>query len=121
MNQISYIEIPTTDLKKSESFFEKVFGWKFESMANMPDRLVLKNPGQGAGAILFKTKSVPKKAAVLVRIEVDNIDERLSLIRKANGTSVQSKTLVPGQGWYAQFSTPDGCTFALWQTLLRAA
>jgi predicted enzyme related to lactoylglutathione lyase len=121
MNHIIYIEIPTTDLKNAESFFSKIFGWQFEPMANMPGIRVLKNPGEGPGALIVKTKSVPKKTALRVHIEVTNIDEKLTAIKKVKGTSVQAKTLIPGQGWYANFSTPDGCPFALWQTLLRAA
>ena len=121
MNHITYIEIPTTDLKKAEAFFGKIFGWQFEVIERMPDTRVLKNPGQGPRTLIFKTKSMPKKPTVLVHIEVDNIDEKLRVIKQARGKPVQSKTLIPGQGWSAYFTTPDGCTFALWQSLLRAA
>ena len=121
MNHITYIEIPTTNLKNAEAFFGNIFGWQFESTASTPDIRILKNPGGGPGALIVKAKSVPKKTALRVHIEVTNIDEKLAAIKKIKGTSVQTKKLVPGQGWYAYFSTPDGCPFALWQTLLRAA
>lgn len=121
MNHITFIEFPTTDLKKTESFFGKIFGWQFEPMRGFPEVSLLKNPGQGPGGLLFKTKSIPKKPSVLVHIEVDSIDEKLKAIKKASGKTILPKTLIPGQGWYAYFATPDGCTLALWQSLLRAA
>jgi len=121
MNHFTFVEIPTLDLKKAESFFGKVFDWKFEPMRGVPTVLFIKNTGQGPGGQLFKTKTIPKKPGVLVHIEVDNIDEKLKAIEKLKGKTILPKMLIPGQGWYAYFATPDGCTLALWQSLLRAA
>jgi predicted enzyme related to lactoylglutathione lyase len=121
MNHITYVEIPSLDLKKAEAFFRKIFGWSFEPMRGSTEVLLLRNPGPGPGALLFKTKSIPKKPGVIVHIEVDNIDEKLRAIRKARGREILPKTFVPGQGWYAYFATPDGCTLALWQALRLAA
>lgn len=121
MNHITYVEIPSLDLNKAEAFFGKVFGWSFEPMRGSSEVLLLKNPGPGPGALLFKTKSIPKKPGVIVHIQVDSIDEKLRAIRKAKGKEILPKTFIPGQGWYAYFSTPDGCTLALWQALRLAA
>ncbi len=121
MNHVTYIEIPTLDLKKAEAFFGKIFGWTFEPMRGFPEVSLLKNPGQGPGALLFKTSSIPKKPSVIVHIEVDSIDEKLKAIKKAKGKEILPKTFTPGQGWYAYFTTPDGCTLALWQALRLAA
>lgn len=121
MNQIAFFEIPVLDLKKSEQFFGKIFGWTFEPMRGLPDMLRISNLPQGPAGLIFKTKSIPRKAGVIVHVEVGSIDETLKAVRKARGRIVREKTLIPGQGWYAYFTTPDGCLLAVWQSLLRAA
>ena len=121
MNHFTFVEIPTLNLKKAESFFGNVFEWKFEPMRGVTTMISIRNTGQGLGGLLFKTKVIPKKPGVIVHIQVDNIDEKLKAIEKLKGKTILPKTLIPGQGWYAYFATPDGCTLGLWQSLLRAA
>lgn len=121
MNQVAFFEIPVLDLKKAESFFAKIFGWTFEQMRGLPDMLLISNLPQGPAGLIFKTTSIPKKPGVIVHVEVGNIDETLKAVKKARGKVLQQKTLIPGQGWYAYFTTPDGCMLAVWQSLLRAA
>ncbi|HEY4612742.1 MAG TPA: VOC family protein [Bacteroidota bacterium] len=121
MNNFTFVEIPALDLKKAEAFFSKIFDWELEPMRGFPEMLTITNPGQGPGGLIFRTKAIPKKPGVLVHIQVDDIDEKLRAIEKAKGKTILPKTLIPGQGWYAYFTTPDGCTLALWQSLLRAA
>ncbi|MCI0706078.1 MAG: VOC family protein [Ignavibacteriae bacterium] len=121
MNHFTYVEIPTLNLKKAEAFFSKVFEWKFEPMRGVSTVMYITSINQGPGGLIFKTKTIPKKPSVIVHIEVDNIDEKLKAIEKSKGRTILPKTLIPGQGWYAYFATPDGCTLGLWQTLLRAA
>ncbi len=121
MNQVAFFEIPVLDLKKAEAFFGTIFGWSFEEMRGLPDVRLISNLPQGPAGLIFKTKSIPKKAGVIMHIEVPNIDETLKSVKKARGKVTQKKTLIPGQGWYAYFTTPDGCMLAVWQSLLRAA
>jgi predicted enzyme related to lactoylglutathione lyase len=120
MNHFSFIEIPTVDLKKAQTFFGRLFDWKFEPLVGYRDMMMI-NTGQEPGGLLYKVKSIPKKHSVLVHIEVQSIDEKLKQIRKARGKVVLQKTPILNLGWFAYFATPDGCTLALWEPQRRAA
>lgn len=121
MNQVAFFEIPVLDLKKAESFFGTIFGWSFERVRGLPDVLLISNLPHGPAGLIFKTNSISKKPGVIVHVEVSSIDETLKGVKKARGKVTHQKTMIPGQGWYAYFTTPDGCMLAVWQSLLRAA
>jgi hypothetical protein len=105
-NFICHIEICTTDLKKSEEFYRKIFNWKIKS-ADFPDYSSFeteKEPGGG----LMKVDKINPGEGVTVYVLVDDVDKTLSLAKKSGGKIIKEKTEIPNIGWYGLFSDLDG-------------
>jgi uncharacterized protein len=119
MHYFGHVQIPTTDFKKAQKFFGKLFGWTFQEM---PDaKYLLFRPERQPNGSFYLTKKMPKKGQVNVYIQVQDIDAKLKEIKKARGTVVTRKTQVGDMGWFAQFTTPDGCTLSLWESTSNEA
>ncbi|MDI6765485.1 MAG: VOC family protein [Bacteroidota bacterium] len=113
MNHFGHIEIPTTDFKIAKKFFGGVFNWKFQEIPEMD--YVLFRAGMKPNGGFFKVKKMPKTGQVNVYIEVKDINTTLKKIQKLGGTVIVKKSPVAKMGWFAMFTTPDGCHLCLWQ------
>lgn len=114
MHPFGHIEIPTTNLKKAKKFLGLVFGWTFTDHPEIDYSII--HTGHHPNGGLELVKKMPKRPQVNVYIEVDDIKAKLKEIKKAKGKVLEKKREVKGMGWYAKFSTPDGCTLCLWQS-----
>jgi predicted enzyme related to lactoylglutathione lyase len=114
MNHFTYIEIPTTDLKKAQRFYGAIFGWRFHPSTGNDKRLVLETGGALNG-FLVQVSRVPKNPGILVFVEVADIDGLLKKVRRVRGKVLQGKREIPDRGWTAIIASPDECTFGLWQ------
>lgn len=113
MHGFGHIGIPTTNFKKAKNFFGKIFGWTFQDIPEI--EYVLFRAGTQPNGGFYLVKKMPQKGQVNVYIEVNDIDATLKEIRKARGKVLVKKTPVADTGWFATFSTPDGCYLSLWQ------
>jgi predicted enzyme related to lactoylglutathione lyase len=113
MHGFGHVGIPTTNFKKAKTFFGRVFGWTFTDMPEIS--YVLFRAGTQPNGGFYLVKNMPKKGQVNVYIEVGDIAATLKEIRKARGKVLVKKTPIAGMGWFATFSTFDGCYLSLWQ------
>jgi hypothetical protein len=111
MHGFCHIEIPTTDSQKSKEFYNKVFGWKINE--SNPDYLMFSTPDNEGGG--FTTLSKPVQGGVVLYIEVDDIEKKLTEIQTAGGKTVKGKTgISPEFGFYALFTDPCENITGLW-------
>lgn len=111
MHGFCHVEIPTTDAKKSQEFYGKVFGWKFEET---PGDYVMFRPPEGLGGG-FTTESRPSKDGAVLYIEVADIDKKLGEIEQSGGKRLVQKTKISDEfGFYALFVDPCGNSVGLW-------
>jgi uncharacterized protein len=113
MNHFGHIEIPTTNFEIAKTFFGYVFGWTFQDVPKI--EYVLFKAGMKPNGGFFKVKKMPKTNQVNVYIEVKEINITLKKVEKAGGTVIIKKSKVQNMGWFAMFTTPDGCHLCLWQ------
>lgn len=122
MYPVVHFEIPTSDLKKSQAFYEKVFGWQMQPMdaENLmvqtteagPDQRP-KDPGAINGSIyLRKAARTPN-----VVIDVPDIQKHVAIVREHGGKVVDEPVTIPGMGIYCRFQDPEGNLVGLWQTI----
>lgn len=114
MDKIAHIEIPSTNLAKSGTFYSKLFGWKIEPM-DEGDEYITFSAGTGMGGGISKVKKAPGEG-VVAYVMVKDIDAAL---KKAVtlGAKVMTPVTEIGGGWghWAQFKDPGGCSgIALW-------
>ncbi|HLF35284.1 MAG TPA: VOC family protein [Cyclobacteriaceae bacterium] len=107
-NRVVHFEIPSDNPDKSMKFFTEVFGWKFQKFGNFDYWLILTGDPSTPGIDGGLMKKIDPKQPVTNHISVENLDEMIPKIEKAGGKIVVSKTAIPGVGYYAYFTDPDG-------------
>jgi len=114
-DRVVHFEIPSDNPEKSMAFFKNVFDWNFQGYENGEYWIAItgdeKTPGIN-GAVMKKRD--PKQPLVN-SISVQNIDSSIQKIEKAGGKIVVPKAVIPGIGWSAYFTDPDGNIHGVYQ------
>jgi len=119
--QIAHVEIPADEPDRAQRFYGELFGWQFRAMPEYEDYfLFTAGDGDGSvgGAIGKRNVSAPNQ--VRNYISVDSIDDAVAQVPGLGGTVTEPKQEVPGQGWFAVCTDPEGNEFALWQSTAPA-
>ena len=113
--QITHIEFPADDPDRARRFYRAVAGWEFSEMEGFAGLLAVPRPATGTGGAIGKRG---ESAGEVVRnfIEVASIDGRAHGRDPAwRHTSLEGRTEVPGQGFYAVLLDSEGTEIALWE------
>ena len=110
MNCVTRFEIHSPEPSEVIPFYEQVFGWEIERWEG-PAEYYLVGIGEeygtdGIGGGILKSKS--GESRTINTVQVDSIDECLERVVKYDGLVVVPKTVVPGVGWAAYVTDPDG-------------
>jgi len=112
---ICHVEIPSDDVGSARQFFADVFGWTFDEMPMGEGTYTVYQTRQGGigGGIMTPPPGAPKQ--IVNYILVNDIAPVLEQVRRAGGDVVTPTMEVPGAGWLAHFTDPDGNLFGLWK------
>jgi predicted enzyme related to lactoylglutathione lyase len=126
--RVVHFEIPVDDVERAQRFYHEAFGWVMNSMPQMQYTLVSTTetddtgrpvtPGAINGGMLARQDGITNP---IVTIEVDNMDEALTLLDKLGGKTVIGKQAVGDMGFSAYFTDPEGNLLGLWQSAARPA
>ncbi len=129
---IVHFEIPADDPERAAEFYRELFGWdikKFEgSLAGGMEYWSVKTvptdqdgrptrPGVNGGLM---RRMYPNQPPVNY-INVENVNEAVGRAEQLGAKILMGKTPVPGMGWFAQLTDPDGNLIAVWETDSSAA
>jgi len=78
-----------------------------------------KQPGGINGGIMKRPD--PKAPPIINYVSVESLDGALERAAKLGAKVMKGKEVVPGRGWFAILSDPEGNPFALWQPDKAAA
>lgn len=109
-NPFVHVELHTQDPEKAKNFYGRMFGWKFEEMADM-DYTIIK-VGQGTGGGILKTAS---KAAWVPYVLVNDIGVFTEKAASNGAELLTDVTEIPRIGWFSMFRDPAGASFAMLQ------
>ena len=127
MRKVVHFEIPAEDLERAKGFYASIFGWQLHTMpmaggeyttvvttpvdeqTQMPTE-----PGAINGGMMQRDDRTP---APVITIDVEAIDDALTEIESAGGTTVTPRTAIPGMGAFAYFKDPEGNVLGLWETI----
>jgi predicted enzyme related to lactoylglutathione lyase len=102
---ICHIEIPAPKMKKTKSFYTKLFGW--DCTREMGPKYCMFMDGSMGGG--FDATAKPTTRGTVLVIEVADIDKSLKDIKKAGGKVIKGKTEIGGgHGFFAYFNDPNG-------------
>jgi predicted enzyme related to lactoylglutathione lyase len=127
VRKVVHFEIPAEDLERAKGFYASIFGWQLHTMpmaggeyttvvttpvdeqTQMPTE-----PGAINGGMMQRDDRTP---APVITIDVEAIDDALTEIESAGGSTVTPRTAIPGMGAFAYFKDPEGNVLGLWETI----
>ncbi len=125
MDSIIHFEIPTTDLRRAEAFYEHMFGWKINSVPQFKYTLVTTTPSGERGPLEpgainggMMLRQGEMQHPILV-INVEDIDTHREKIQAAGGILIGEKIPVGDMGISAYFKDTEGNVLCLWQSLKK--
>ncbi len=115
-NALSWFEIPSLNLDKSQAFYEAVLDctMRRESMGSSEGAVFPYDNGkQGVGGAVMCGPTAPARAANGVLVYLDcapsKLDDVLGRVTAAGGSiAMPRQALPPGMGFIAQMIDPDG-------------
>ncbi len=116
MNRLVHFEYFTQDPERTATFYEQVLGWRSERWGDQPYWLVTTGsddqPGINGG---IGPQTFPTDQRVINTVDVDDVDAVVERAKAAGGSVLVEKMPVPGVGWLAYLTDPDGIVFGVMQ------
>lgn len=114
MPRVIHFEIPADDPQRAISFYESVFGWRFEKWEGPMDYwLVMTGPEEEPGIDGGLATRQGTATGFENTIGVESLDEVLAKIEAQGGRVIRPKAAVPGVGWLAYCEDTEGNRFGL--------
>ncbi|MCW5936915.1 MAG: VOC family protein [Fimbriimonadaceae bacterium] len=105
-NTVCHIEIEVTDLKRSQAFYQGLFGWHFSEFA-MPDMVVFGQEEEHIGGLMRVDRVEPSRSPS-VWYRVADLDKSIDTACGLGGSIEEEKGEVASVGWSAVVRDPDG-------------
>jgi len=117
MNRVTHFEIGADKPEELISFYSKAFDWRFEKWQGPMEYWMImtgdeKKPGIDGGLSMREEQGMN----TINTIDTQDIDESIKKVTKNGGKIILPKHVIPGVGWLARFSDPQGNVFGLMQT-----
>ena len=111
-HDIYMIRLGSTDLKRTQAFYEKLFGWE---MNDLSDEILGFTTPNGFGGVFVIEPSVDPGNSVHVSVEVPEFDAYRDKIIELGGQVPGEPATFPGYGSGLTFFDPDGNRLGLWK------
>lgn len=116
MSRVIHFEIPADDPARAEKFYADTFGWKFTKWEGpRPYWLISTGNGEAPGIDGGMAPRSGEGHAMANTIGVESVDEAIAAVKRNGGTILMEKAPLPGVGWLAYFTDPEGNPFGLMQ------
>lgn len=130
MNPVVHFEMPAENMQRMTAFYAEVFGWQSQMMgAEMGNYVVVTTsetedngrpemPGTINGGFYPKHESKPPYCPSFV-IAVEDINESIRKIEKANGKVLGAPVEIPGIGTYISFIDTEGNRLSILKPIMK--
>ena len=108
---ICHFEIPADDVGKLKEFYEKLLGWKITKAEGPFEYCLIETGGVGGG--MRKRENLNDK--INVHILVESVDEYNKKVEELGGKVLVPKQTIPGYGFVAYISDPQGNMFGIFE------
>ncbi|HUE98820.1 MAG TPA: VOC family protein [Anaerolineales bacterium] len=109
---VVHVEIPAANVEAAGKYYQELFGWKMQHVAEFD--YTMWEDGSGYGGGFNKVSGENPVGQVLVYIDSDDIEADLKRAEELGGTIIRPKTEIPGTGWFGLFKDPTGNVLALY-------
>jgi uncharacterized protein len=119
-----HFEMNFENLERAKEFYGKIFGWTFQKYGDdaMPYWLVTTGADGEMGingGILARMPGM--QPGTVNTMGVESVDAAVDTIKAAGGTIAMEKMAVPGMGWVAYATDPEGTLFGVFEMDSAAA
>jgi predicted enzyme related to lactoylglutathione lyase len=108
----SHVELISKDTAKSVTFYERVFGWKFDDAGQ--GYMFTSPPALPTGAL--RTPMEGETPGTISYIEVKDVSKTLKQAQEAGAVVVVPRTEIPNMGHFAVFLAPGDVTQGIYQS-----
>jgi predicted enzyme related to lactoylglutathione lyase len=115
-NPFVHVELMSTDVGASKSFYGKLFDWDMEDMPFGDQTYTLIKVGEGTGGGLMTNPMPNAKSSWLAYVLVDDLKNAVDKAKSLGATVMKDKTEVTGMGWFAIINDPTGAMLGLWES-----
>jgi uncharacterized protein len=115
-NPFVHVELATTDLDKSKSFYQSLFSWQLQEMdmgGGMSYTMI--NVGEGTGGGMMKHPVPGAPSAWLAYALVDDVTAATAKAKSLGAQVMRDVTEVPNAGSFSIIIDPTGGALGLWQ------
>ena len=117
----AWFEIPTVDIDRAQTFYERILGvpLKREPMGET-ELAVFPYGGRPhvSGALIRHAECSPAIQGSVVYLSVDNLEPVLRRVQEHGGDTIVPRTEIPGDmGFFAQFRDTEGNRVGLWSAV----
>ena len=111
-----HVELPTTDLSASRTFYQEIFEWRVDDVPGMDGYALFTTPdGLGGGLNADPDADAPSAQGPILHIEVVDIEATLEKIASLGGRTLLPKTRISDEfGCFALFLDNVGNRLGLW-------
>jgi len=126
---IVHFELPADDPERAAKFYRELFGWDIQRFEGSADNregfeywMVRTIPtgangmpqGPGVNGGLMR-RMYPGQPPVNY-VNVEDVEDFTRRAQRLGAKVMMEKQPVPGMGWFAQLTDPEGNLFAIWQS-----
>jgi predicted enzyme related to lactoylglutathione lyase len=116
MSRVIHFEIPAVDPVRASTFYQKVFGWKFDKWAGPMEYWMVTTGADGIPGINGGMLRKPGPVSVTTNtIGVGSVDVAIEAAKSAGGKLVMPKSPIPGVGYFAYCEDTEGNLFGVMQ------
>ena len=119
-NPFVHVELATTDIAKSKSFYGRLFDWKLEDM-KMSDGMTytMVGVGDGTGGGMMQHPMPGAPSMWMAYVDVADIHAATKKARELGAQVMRDVTPVEQMGWFSIIVDPTGAHLGLWQSRQR--
>ena len=116
MHRVVHFEFSSPDPDRASAFYRGLFGWEIQKWEGPAEYWLVNSASQGETGIDGGfMRSRDDSARTIVTIDVDSLDDMLAKVQAAGGTIALPKQTIPGVGYQAYCTDPDGTIFGVHQ------
>lgn len=112
---LCHLELPVKDLERAKKLYGEVFGWQFQTMAEMGYTLFITPSGKLGGGFVHPENNEMGLAQPLMYLNVTSIEAAKPELEARGAVATSPKIDIPGHGAMMTFTDSEGNRIAIWQ------
>ena len=115
-NPFVHVELASTDIAKSKSFYGKLFDWKLEDMPMAQGTYTVIGVGEGTAGGMMQHPMPGAPSIWMAYVDVDDIEAATAKAKSLGAQVMREVTPVEDMGWFSIIVDPTGAHLGLWQS-----